>query len=368
MKKKIVEFNFCDRVVSQHRYGLTFDQQEFLESNSNRTDILILTRECFKDITLDEHSDEFSNIKKFLLKVKRGNDSYNFNTEQLKFIEENGPNMRPIDIARALFPTADSALVRESQSIAAYCKAKDIQFDDPIEEKTDEVFGNYEPPRSDHKIIAKINQADINAGYHIAKLDPKQKECISALKKNLNSPRFVIIANSIKRAKLREFFEVEFIRSVYDKPDLNADETNTYISLCKAYVDEIIIWEIIAGLNDRLSEVISDDDKDGKKFAMTLSESLDTKTREAKECRAFIHTLQKSLSGSRASRIENLKELNQSLAKFVQVAEYEKGREKYTRVLEARLKEVKEEADKIAESDDLVAEIFGIDIEELIKF
>lgn len=366
-KKKTEEVNYCDRVISEYRYGLTTEQQKFLEDNIAQKDIIRLTRDCYKSTDLDEHSEEFQNVKKFLLKTSRGSDNFNFNGEQVRFIEDNGPSMRPIDIARALFPSAAGTLIKEAQTIGLYCKAKDIQFEEQADNDLTEVSGDYEPPRSDHKIIGKINLADANARYHISSLDPRKKECISGLKKNLNSPRFVMIANSIKRMRLREFFEMEFIRAIYDKPDLNADETNAYISLCKAYVDEMIILEIISGLNDRLTEVITDDDM-GKKFAIGLAEALKTKTSEAKECRTFIHQLQKSLSGSRADRIKDLAALNQSLAKFIQLAEDERGRQKYLRVQEARLSEIKEEAEVLKQAPDIIAEIFGTDIEELLKF
>lgn len=366
-KKVVPDENYCDRVISEYRYGLDADQQAFLKKNAHRKDLVMLMRECYDSVTLDEYSEEFQNVKKFLLKVSRGADNFNFNSDQVRFIEDNGPTMRPIDIARALFPGAAGSLIREAQTIGLYCIAKDIQYVEVADNEHIEASGEYEPPHSDHKIIAKINAADGNAKYHISGLDPRKKECIAGLKKNLHSPRFVLMANSIKRLKLREFFEMEFIRAVYDKPDLNADETNAYISLCKAYVDEMIILEIIYGLNDRLTEVITDDDT-GKKFATGLSEALKAKTTEAKECRAFIHQSQKSLSGSRADRIKDLTALNQSLAKFVQLAEDERGRARYLRAQQARLEEIKAEVEVLTQAPDIIAEIYGTSIEELLKF
>lgn len=366
-KKKLSQVvNRTDRLISEHRYNLTFDQQEFLEQNKNCTDLLKITRECFKDDLLDEQSDEFSNVRKFLTKTRRDNQAYNFSEDQIATIVSNGPIMKPMEIARFMFPEDVGPLAKEAQTIAALCKALDVEYEGEDSGNEDAV-GEYVPPKSDHKVIAKINKADINANYYIAKLDQRKKECIASLKRNLHSRRFVVTANALRRKALRDFFEEEFVRSTYDKPDLNADETNAYISLCNEYVAEIIIREQISNLNDRLNENVADSD-DGKKFTMTLTEALTTKTKEVKECRDFIHKLQKDLSGSRKDRVKEMSQLNESLAKFIQLAQSEKGRKEYLRIQEARNVEIGKEIKKIENHDDLISEIYGMSSEEILNY
>ncbi len=366
-KNEAVIDNKTERIINEFRYNLTLEQQLFLESNISvsGSGLLGLTRNCFNDQLLGEQSEEFSRVKNYLVKIKRQKQAVNFTDAELEFISQNGPLMRPIELARQLYPEAEGNLAKESQSIAELVKAWDMEYSDPSNQN-DSVTGDYEPPRTIHKIVELINRANNLAHYHLNDLvkDPKKKECVEALRRNLNSPRFKMVANSLTRKKLREFFEVEFTRAAYDKPDLTADETNQYISLCKAYVDEIILFEMIANMNDRLNEVVLSGDKE----SMAMMDALETKTQEAKGLRDFIRAQQKVLSGSRSDRLEQLRSLNDSLARFVQLAQEEKGREQYLRVQEAQIKEIEGEIKKIDNYKELIAEIYGVQVSEILNF
>ena len=48
----------------------------------------------------------------------------------------------------------------------------------------------------------------------------------------LSSPRFVGNYDSYNSSIDKELFEAEFVRSVWDKPDLTIDEINLYINVC----------------------------------------------------------------------------------------------------------------------------------------
>ncbi len=372
MAKKKVEVidNKAERIINEYRYNLTVQQQLFLEANvsAGSKELLKLTRNCFNDELLDEQSEEFSRVKNYLVKLRRGKQAHDFSDDELEFISQNGSFMKPVEIARQLYPEAQGPLAKESQSIAELVKAWDIEYDDPTR-KDDSVNGDYEPPRTVGKIIELINKADANAKYHMNHMlaDPKKKECVTALKRNMNSPRFKMVANSLNRKKLREFFETEFARAAYDKPDLTADENNQYISLCKAYVDEIILFEIISNLNDRLNETVLDNEKEAK-LHMSITEALETKTQEAKALRTFITSLQKLLSVTRSERMQDLASLNDSLTRFIQLAQEEKGREQYIRVQEAQIKEIEGEIKKIETYNELIAEIYGIQVSEILNF
>lgn len=101
---------------------------------------------------------------------------------------------------------------------------------------------------------------------------------------------------------------------------------------------------------------------------MALTEALATKTKEVKECRDFIHKLQGTLSGNRKDRVKEMTQLNESLAKFIQMAQSEKGRKEYLRIQEARNIEVGKEIKQIENHDDLIAEIYGMSSEEILNF
>jgi hypothetical protein len=365
-KKTDVKENRADRILNEYRYGLSLDQQLFVEKNATRTDLLKLTQDCFQDISLDEHSDQFKSVKNFLVKYKKGIKATDLTDEQIEFIQNNGAVIRAIDIARQFYPNSDSNLAKESQTIAAVAKALGVPWEgDSI--TAEEVESDYEPPKTDFQVIEKMNKADINLKLHVTKLDSRKREWIAALKRNMHSPRFLAIANSIRRKKLRELYESEFVKATYDKPDLNAEETNMYITLCNEYVLDVTITEQINLLNDRLCESTVEDE-DSRTFTMSLSNSLSAKTKESNECKRRITQLQQSLSGSRSERLKDIANLNESLTKFVELVQEENGRKKLLRLAEAKNLEIQEEIKRIDNFDELIAEVWGMSIEEIIKF
>lgn len=365
-KKKVESESRVDRILNEYRYGLSIEQQKFVEDRADSTDLLKLTQDCFNDISLDEHSDEYKSVKNFLIKFRRGVKPSDLTDEQIEFIQNNGSTIRPIDIARQFFPNADSNLAKEAQTIAAVAKALGVPWEGEENEK-DEVQGDYEPPKTDFQIIDKMNKADINLRLHVSKLDSKKREWIAALKRNMHSPRFLAIANSIRRKKLRDLFESEFVKATYDKPDLNAEETNMYITLCNEYVLDVTITEQINLLNDRLCETTMDDEN-ARNFTVSLSNALAAKTKESNECKRRITQLQQSLSGSRSERLKELNTLNESLTKYIDLVMQEAGRQKMIRLAEAKNLELEDEIKRIDNFDELIAEVWGMSVEEILKY
>ena len=49
--------------------------------------------------------------------------------------------------------------------------------------------------------------------------------------KFLGAPRFIQVINTYSGSEDRRLFEAEFIRSVWDKPDLTSEELNLYINV-----------------------------------------------------------------------------------------------------------------------------------------
>ena len=70
----------------------------------------------------------------------------------------------------------------------------------------------------------------------LKKLKRYEKECLDTTKKYLSSPRFVQLMNNYN-CEDSNLFQAEYIRAVWDKPDLTADEINLYINVCVDYVN-----------------------------------------------------------------------------------------------------------------------------------
>ena len=74
-------------------------------------------------------------------------------------------------------------------------------------------------------------------------------------------------------------FEAEYIRSVWDKPDLTSDELNLYINVCMDYIHLKNISKAIDKLNRMFEEC-----EDQQDMTVRLAELLKTKSEEYNQC------------------------------------------------------------------------------------
>lgn len=360
--------NITDRIVSEWRYNLTFEQQKVVETRFPVIkDLLKLTQEVYGDETLDKHSKQFENIKAYHAKVSRNGVQYNFKPNEIEFIRNNAHVMRPVEMIRQLFPDNKADLTSLSKSAASLVKALGLDYEgtDGFSESLN-ASEPYIPPFNDHKVIALINRADSNAGFASQTLDSFKKDCIASLKRDLQSQRFVAVMNSIRRKDLRTMMELEFIATTYDKPDLSPDDRNLYITQCYDYVLSTQIQEQIALLNDRLMEA-NGDDENGRKMTMTLVEALGNARKEYNDCQARISKNAKSLSGDRAKRNEMRLQESQSLVRFIKLVKDEDSRKRLVLAAKAKEEELKKEITRIADFDSIFAEAHGISQEEIIR-
>lgn len=354
--------NLCDRIICQHKYGLDITQQIFIEERKSckESGILKLAREALKIPELIEQSQEFKNVRKFLQKIWRGGEYHNFTDDELDFIFQNYERLTPKEISTHLLPTKDSPWI--TRAIAYLI---DVIGHKPVsdEEQNNLVVGRYVPPQSDEQIIDLINRSDFAANFKIKNLDAKKRDSIAAIKKFLAAPRFVEMASMFVNQRHRDVFETEFVKAVYDKPDLISDEVNLYIALASEYVTMLEIRQQMSILNHRLAESMSDDEE-GRKFTMSLSEALKDKTSAYNLCSKRILDMTKSLSGDRIKKLDKQAAVNQSLTKFVELVKEEKERKRLMVLARAQEFKVKERIEELENYSDLFVEVFGLGREE----
>jgi hypothetical protein len=234
------------------------------------------------------------------------------------------------------------------------------------EERDVKVTTRYNPPKTDLQIVNLINRSDFSAKFDINKLDAKKKDSIAAVKKFLAAPRFVETVSALTNLRHREVFETEFVKVVYNKPDLIPDETNLYIQLALEYVNLLEIREHISSLNDRLRESTSDDDE-GRKFTITLTEALKDKTTAYNQCLDRILKMTRSLSGDRIKKLEKQVESNNSLTNFIEMVKDEKDRKRLMILARAAEVKVKDRIEELDNFPDLFVEVFGLGKEEVFN-
>jgi len=355
---------FTKRTINQHEYDLDFSQQIYIESHWSGDKPLEMARHLFGQDDLDERSEEFGKIKRYLTKKYKDTPCLEFDIDQLKFIDNNSSNMRAFDMAKVLFGNDTKPLSRETKTVDRFVKAIGLSYK-ASEDSNPSVTG-YNPPNTDLQLIKHINSVDINANFKKDDLTSLEKECLAALRKYLNSHRFIATANAIPDQSNRNLFESSFVEACYNKPDLIAEELNAYISLCCDYVMTLTLQKQMNKINELLDDVI-ESDEDSKKLAMSLADAYSSKVQEYDKCQTRIQKLQASLSGSRINRMKGEASRNQSLSKLVEEMKGEESRKKMLLIAEARNLELEKEFDRIESAPEYIARVLGISKTEILE-
>ena len=177
----------------------------------------------------------------------------------------------------------------------------------------------------------------------------------------LKSPRFVHFINQYSTIADRDLFESEFVRTVWDKPDLTNDELNLYITVCTNYVRQKHIQQRI----DRLNNMLNDTDNE-RDITLRLTELIKATSEELNQCEKRIESLTKDLNGSRQARLKARGEQNGSIAALVEAFQEKEERDRMIMMAEMQNKLIEEEADRLESMDDYKARILGISKKEML--
>jgi len=341
---------------------LTQEQKDFIVENKDTiTDLIELTRATFSDDTLDGRTKEGRAVRKFLVDENIGfnttqhekKEDIKFNEEQEQFIIQYAEEgMTAYEIARIIFPEVNvTNLSKEVIEVASYIKEKDVNL---VSAKEDSLNEKYFPPRSPSRLIKKINEyshSDINE----KKMTREEIDNVDSCLKFLGAPRFIQVINTYSSSEDRTLFEAEYVRSVWNKPDLTSDELNLYINVCMDYIHLKNISKAIDKLN-RMFE----DCEDQQDMTVRLAELLKTKSEEYNQCEKRMESLITRLNGDRKERIKDKHKNNASILSLVRLFQNEEDRKRMLNIAEKQKMLVKEEADEIERMDLWKARVLGI--------
>ena len=184
---------------------------------------------------------------------------------------------------------------------------------------------------------------------------------IEQLINHLRSPRFHHFINQYSTLADRDLFESEFVRAVWDKPDLTNDELNSYVTLCTNYVRQKHIQQRI----DRLNALLNDADSE-RDVTMRLTELIKATSDELNQCEKRIESLTKDLNGSRQQRLKAKGEENGSIFALVEAFTDKEERDRMIMMAELQNKLIEEEVNKLESMDEYKARILGISKRELL--
>ena len=332
-------------------------------------DLLEMMRAAWQIPNLNKKDPKYKAAKTFWGKVKSGSLKYNFTDEQILEIVRFGPSRKPGEIMRMLFPDEDQRILDgRAASAAALMRATGVEYQGEVavlEDAHTIEKGDYRPPQSDDIVIGKINAADPSANFVKANLNGHQRKCVKTLRNHLNSLMFVIDINSYKKSIERKLFEQEFIKSVYNKPDMIPDDIAASINLAGLYVRRIQIQEMINLLDNRMKNTLEGDEK----TSMVFSEDLKSKTAEMNKCLDGIAKYHKQLNESRSKRMAAESQFHQSLAPYIQKVADENNRIAMLRAAKVYNDQVlMAEINKLSDLPQEIGEIHGISINEILGF
>jgi hypothetical protein len=363
--------------MNEEIFILTEDQQlKLLQEWNNRPNnppsLAELVKLAFNRDDLDGRSKEGKAVKQFLasrqIKPRKSHEYeakglLELNEEQKEYISNNCHTMTGLEMAKVLFKNDTlTNLSQETRSILEYMKniPTNIKFNNTENENiaTDE----YRPPRSEERMIAKINKYILD-GIDKNKLTHKTKKEINSIIGYMNTFRFSHQINLYDDERDRELFESSFVRYTYDKSDLSQEEVDQYIVLSTEVVISSNIQQTINVLQNQIDMAIQEDGK----IPMALVEASNTARKEYNDCVNRQQKLLNDLKVKRSERLSKQVKETASIINLVQMWKEEESRQKLIKMAEMRKQVIEKEIDRLSSMDEIKCKILGISKYEILN-
>jgi len=354
---------------------LTEEQKLFITKKIEEgvNDYVVIANLLYNREDLTGRSKEAKAIRDFLVNtgfVKKEKPKPPVNQEVLtqnhyEFIDQNiKTGITPKQITELLFNEKFQGLKNlnifitpEYRAVQKYIKEKYPEF---LVDNESAVNEKYSVPRSINTVINKVNKW-CGQSIEEQKLSLQHRKYMEKLLNYLSSPRFVGNYDSYTSSTDKDLFEAEFVRSVWDKPDLTTDEINLYINVCMDYINLRQIDIKKNKINQMFNET-----EEQKDFTMRLTEVLKTISEEYNQCAQRIDKSIQKLNGERSKRVEQHQQKNASIINLVELFQDEQERKMMIQIAELQKKTVKEEADRLENMSSWKARILGISKQDAI--
>lgn len=278
--------------------------------------------------------------------------------EQKEFIANNAASMKPLEITKTIFNNAELCpLNNEFKIVNAYYKSLDPGVRQDV---SDEDLKEYSPPKQEAQAVARVNKY-VKDGIKVGQLDSRQREYMTRLIKFMHTHRFLQEIIILKKNSERETFESAFVRFTWDKPDLTEEEIDLYLNYCSDAVRYARMKEEEIELKEFKDQMMAEDGK----IPMAIVESLNKLRSDIDEVGKKQEKTLHSLNGKRSDRLEKIREDNSSILSVIEAFRVEEKRKRFIDVIEARKVSVEKEADRLADMDDLIFDLFGASKSEL---
>lgn len=356
---------------------LTEEQQlkllnEWNNRPSNPPSLSELVKLAFSREDLDGRSKEGKAVKQFLasrqIKPRKSHEYeakglIDLDDQQKEYVSNNCATMTGIEMAKILFKNDSlTNLSQETRSVLEYMKGLPTNIKYNNIENENASTEDYKPPRSEERMIAKVNKYVLD-GIDKTKITHSQKREVNACIGYMNTHRFIHQINLYDNESDRELFESSFIRYTYNKADLTQEEVDQYIVLCTEVLISSKIQETINVLQNQIDIAIADDGK----IPMALVEASNTARKEYNDCVNRQQKLNNDLKIKRSERLSKQTKDTASIINLVQMWKEEESRAKLLKMAEMRKKIVEKEIDRLSSMEELKCKILGISKDEILN-
>ena len=317
-----------------------------------------LVRIAFDREDLDGRSKEGKAVKIFLasrqIKPRKSHEYQpkgliDLSEEQKEYIINNSSSMTGLEMAKVLFKNDSlTNLCQETRSILEYMKNSATE--------------GYKPPRSEERMIVKINKYVLD-GVDKNKLTHKHKKEINSLIAYMNTHRFIHQMNIYDNEGDRELFESSFVRYTFDKGDLSQEEVDQYIVLCTEVVISSNIQQTINVLQNQIELSMQEDGK----IPMAVVEASSTARKEYNDCVNRQQKLNNDLKVKRSDKLSKQVKETASVINLVQMWKEEESRAKLLKMAEMRKKTIEKEIDRLSTMEEIKCKILGISRDEILN-
>lgn len=349
----------------------TEQKQKVLEQFKITPDLNTITQIVFEDEALDGRSKPGRAIRAFLAEQGRQYNTtksekkkfVNFTDQQIQFMmgDRINSSMTALEIARLVLNDDEiKPLSAEHRAVQEflYKNRNDIVDETELSPET-----KWHAPKSHLSAIRKINKwTGENIPEDLNNVPLKTRKCVESLLKYYKSYKLDAEINSYKTQGDRELFESEFVRSVWSKDDLTADELNQYMMVCSNYVRKSKIQKRL----DQFNIMLDNEDLSSQDLSMRLTEHLKATSDELDKCEKRIESLLNKLNGDRAKRLEKKGDSTINFLAIVEVFQNYEDRKRMAMMAEMQNKLVEDEIDHLETVDELKGRVFGISKYEIL--
>ena len=362
--------------MSENLPQLTEEQQlKLLQEWNNRPEnppsLVELVKLAFGRDDLDGRSKEGKAVKQFLSERKikpRKSHEYQakglieLTEDQKEYISNNCVTMTGVEISKILFKNETlTNLSQETRTVLEHMKSipSNVRYSDANQNVATE---SYKPPRSEERMIAKINRY-IMDGIDKEKMTARNKKEINSLIGYMNTYRFTHQINLYDDEDDRDLFESSFLRYTYDKSDLTQEEVDQYIVLATEVVISSTIQQTITALQNQIDLATQEDGK----IPMAIVEASSTARKEYNDCVNRQQKLLNDLKVKRSDRLSKQIKDNASILNLVEMWKQEESRKKLLKMADLRKSIVKTEINRLDSMDELKCKILGISEEDILN-